>query len=299
MSGLLRTPILVVLVILPLILVGFLAFKNVQSGFMPVMDEGGFIIDYRAPPGTSLTETDRLMRQVEAILQTLPEVQTYSRRTGLELGGDLNEANQGDFFVRLKPGPRRRIEEIMDDLHTQVGHTVPGLAIETAQLMEDLIGDLTSVPQPIEMKIFSDDEGTLQKLAPQVANAIGSVPGVVEVKNGITPAGDALEIRVDRVKAALEGVNADTVTKTLTGYLMGNVTTKVLHGPKLVGVRLWIPQNARKTDLDLKNLLLPAPDGHLFPLGRVCKLRYSLWPATDQARRFPANGSDHRTHQRT
>src|ERR1700741_1817451 len=114
MSGLLRTPILVVLVILPLILVGFLAFKNVQSGFMPVMDEGGFIIDYRAPPGTSLTETDRLMRQVEAILQKIPEVQTYSRRTGLGLGGDLNEANQGHFFGRLKPGPSRGIQESSD-----------------------------------------------------------------------------------------------------------------------------------------------------------------------------------------
>ena len=177
MTGLLGTPLLVVLIILPLVLVGFLAFKNVQSGFMPTMDEGGFIIDYRAPPGTSLAETDRLVRQVEAILLTLPEVQTYSRRTGLGLGGDLNEANQGDFFVRLKAGPRRGIEEIMDDLRTQVEHNVPGLAIETAQLMEDLIGDLTSVPQPIEIKIFSDDEATLQKLAPQVANAISSVPG--------------------------------------------------------------------------------------------------------------------------
>ncbi len=269
MTGLLRTPLLVVLIILPLVLVGFLAFKNVQSGFMPAMDEGGFIVDYRAPPGTSLAETDRLVRQVESILHTLPEVQTYSRRTGLGLGGDLNEANQGDFFIRLKDGPRRGIEEIMDDLRSQVEHNVPGLAIETAQLMEDLIGDLTSVPQPLEIKIFSDDEVTLQKLAPQVADAISSVPGVVEVKNGITPAGDALEIRVDRVKAALEGVDADSITKILTGYLSGNVTTKVLHGPKLVGIRLWIPQNARKTDLDLKSLLLPAPDGHLFPLGRV------------------------------
>src|SRR5208283_2137639 len=137
---------LVVFVILPLVLAGFMAFKNVQSGFMPIMDEGVFIIDYRAPPGTSLAETNRLVRQVEAILLTLPEVQTYSRRTGLGLGGDLNEANQGDFFVRLKPGPRRGIEGIMDDLRTQVEHNVPGLAIETAQLMEDLIGDLTSVP---------------------------------------------------------------------------------------------------------------------------------------------------------
>jgi multidrug efflux pump subunit AcrB len=269
MTGLLSTPLLVILVILPLVGVGFVAFKNVQSGFMPTMDEGGFIIDYRAPPGTSLAETDRLVRQVEAILHTLPEVQTYSRRTGLGLGGDLNEANQGDFFVRLKAGPRRGIEEIMDDVRTQIEHNVPGLAIETAQLMEDLIGDLTSVPQPIEIKIFSDDEATLQKLAPQVANAISSVPGVVEVKNGITPAGDALEIRVDRVKAALEGVDADSITKLLNGYLSGDVTTKALHGSKLVGIRLWIPQNARKTDLDLKGLLLPAPDGHLFPLGRV------------------------------
>jgi Cu/Ag efflux pump CusA len=93
----------------------------------------------------------------------------------------------------------------MDDVRTQVEHGVPGLAIETAQLMEDLIGDLTSVPQPIEIKIFSDDEATLQKLAPEVAKAIGSVPGIVEVKNGITPAGDALEIRVDRVRPHWRG----------------------------------------------------------------------------------------------
>jgi multidrug efflux pump subunit AcrB len=164
-----------------------LAFLS-ESGFMPTTDEGGFIIDYRAPPGTSMTETDRLVRQVEAILQATPEVQTYSRRTGLGLGGDLNEANQGDFFVRLKTGPRRDVEEIMADVRTKVEHTIPGLTIETAQLMEDLIGDLTSVPQPIEIKLFSDDPATLQRLGPAVADAIASVPDVVEVKNGITPA---------------------------------------------------------------------------------------------------------------
>jgi multidrug efflux pump subunit AcrB len=148
----------------------------------------------------------------------------------------------------------------MDDLRTQVEHNVPGIQIETAQLMEDLIGDLTSVPQPVEIKLFSDDEGVLQKLAPQVAEAISTVPGIVEVKNGITPAG---------VKAALEGVDADSITKTLDGYLSGAITTKILHGPKLVSVRLWTPKNDRATDRDLANLLLPAPDGHLFPLRRV------------------------------
>ena len=131
MTGLLRAPLLVVLIILPLVLVGFVALRTCNPDSCQTMDEGGFIVDYRAPPGTSLAETDRLVRQVEAILHTLPEVQTYSRRTGLGLGGDLNEANQGDFFVRLKDGPRRGIEEIMDDLRTQVEHNVPGLAIET------------------------------------------------------------------------------------------------------------------------------------------------------------------------
>jgi CzcA family heavy metal efflux pump len=269
MPPLLRTPILIVFVLLPLLVAGYFAFSGVQSGFMPVMDEGGFIIDYRAPPGTSLTETDRLMRQIEAIIRKIPEVQTYSRRTGLGLGGDLNESNQGDFFVRLKSGPRRGIEEVMDGVRAQVEHNVPGVQIETAQLMEDLIGDLTSVPQPVEIKLFSNDEATLQKLAPQVAEAISTVPGIVEVKNGITPAGDALEIRVDRVKAALEGVDADSITKTLGGYLSGTVTSKILHDPKLVAVRLWTPNSDRASDRDLANLLLPAPDGHLFPLKRV------------------------------
>src|SRR6202011_169826 len=127
---------------------------------------------------------------------------------------------------RLKSGPRRGIEQIMDDLRSQVEHNVPGVQIETAQLMEDLIGALTSVPQAVEVKLFSDDEGLLQKLAPQGAEAISSVPGIVEVKNGITPAGAALEIRVDRVKAALEGVDADSITKILDGYLSGTITTK-------------------------------------------------------------------------
>ncbi len=255
-----------------LILVGFIAFKNVGSGFMPVMDEGGFILDYISPPGTSLAETDRLLRQVEAILQKTPEVQTYSRRTGLQLGGGITEANTGDFFVRLKPFPRRGIEEVMDDVRTKIEQHVPGLQVELLQLMEDLIGDLTSVPQPIEIKIYSDDEQVLRTLAPRVADSIAKVPGVVEVKDGIILAGDALNIEVDRVKAGLEGMDPEAITKALADFLTGNVTTHIQKGPKLIGVRVWIPSDGRATIRDIDNLLLRAPDGHLFPLKRVAKL---------------------------
>jgi len=272
MQRLLRRPRFVIVFLAPLLLLGFIAFKSGGSGFMPVMDEGGFILDYISPPGTSLAETDRLLRQVESVLQKTPEVHTYSRRTGLQLGGGVTEANIGDFFVRLKPFPRRGIEEIMNNVRDEIEKHIPGLQVELLQLMEDLIGDLTSVPQPIEIKLYSDDEQVLRALPPQVADTISKVRGVVEVKNGIVPAGDALNIQVDRVKVGLEGMDPEAVTKALTGFLSGNVTTHVQQGPKLIGVRVWIPRDARETMRNIDNLLLRAPDGHLFPLKRVATL---------------------------
>src|SRR2546430_15035537 len=234
MQRLLRRPRFVIVFLVPLLLLGFIAFKSVGSGFMPAMDEGGFILDYISPPGTSLAETDRLLRQVESVLQETPEVQTYSRRTGLQLGGGVTAANTGDFFVRLKPFPRHGIEEVMDGIREEVEKHVPGLQIELLQLMEDLIGDLTSVPQPIEIIHYSDDDATLHTLAPKVADTISKVKGVIEVKPGIIPAGDALNIQVDRVKVGLEGMDPDAVTKALDDFLTGNVTTKIQQGPKLI-----------------------------------------------------------------
>ncbi len=272
MQWLLRKPRFVIVFLVPLLLLGFIAFKNVGSGFMPVMDEGGFVLDYISPPGTSLAETDRLLRQVESILQETPEVQTYSRRTGLQLGGGVTEANTGDFFVRLKPFPRRDIEEIMNDVRDEIEKHVPALQVELLQLMEDLIGDLTAVPQPIEIKLYSDDDQLLRSLPPRVADTISKVRGVVEVKNGIVPAGDALNIQVDRVKVGLEGMDPEAVTKALNDFLSGNVTTHILRGPKLIGARVWIPRDARDTMRNIENLLLRAPDGHLFPLKRVATL---------------------------
>lgn len=272
MTRFLGRPVLVLLIIVPLLGLGYLAFTQVGSGFMPSMDEGGFILDYRAPPGTSLTETDRLLRQVEQIIRATPEVDTYSRRTGTQLGGGVTEANEGDFFVRLKPPPRRAIDDVMNDIRTKVEREVPGLDIELAQLMEDVIGDLTAVPQPIEVKLYSDDPAQLLALAPKVAEAVGRINGVVDVKNGINPAGDALEVHVDRAKAALEGVDPDAVTRMLNDYLSGNVTTQIERNMKMVGVRVWTPSGMRNTDSDLGNLPIKAADGHLFPLRHIARI---------------------------
>ncbi len=266
---LLERPILLLLGVLPLLLIGFIAFKSVGSGFMPAMDEGGFVLDYRTEPGTALSETDRLLRQVEQILRATPDIASYSRRTGSGFGGGLVEANEGDFFIRLKPTDRRNADEVMDELRTRVEHDVPGLDVEMAQLMEDVIGDLTAVPQPVEIKIFSDNPEILTKAGRIVAEHIAKIDGVVDVKDGINPAGDALDIHIDAVKAAFEGMDADTITKHLNNILSGTVATQITSGVKIIGVRVWVPKSQRQSDTDVNNIQIRAPDGHFFPLQRI------------------------------
>ncbi|MEN6632910.1 MAG: efflux RND transporter permease subunit, partial [Candidatus Polarisedimenticolia bacterium] len=269
MARVLRRPLWVVAGFAPLLALGYVAYDRIGSGFMPSMDEGGFVLDYRAPSGMSLGETDRLLRQVEEILRATPEVATYSRRTGLQLGGGLTEANEGDFFVQLKPLPRRAIDEVMDDVRGKVERSVPGLEIELTLLMEDLIGDLTAVPQPIEIKLFSDDGRLLRALAPRVAREIGAISGVVDVKSGVVLAGDALTVRVDRDKAALEGTTPEAVAKTLTTLVEGAVTGRIRRGPKMVDVRAWLPAENRARAAQIENLRLRGADGRLFPLKRI------------------------------
>jgi multidrug efflux pump subunit AcrB len=273
LSGLLHRPVILAPIVLALTVAGYVAYSGVGSGFMPRMDEGGFVLDYIAPPGMSLTETDRLISKVEGILKQVPEVDTWSRRTGAALGGFITEANQGDFFIRLTGFPRRGIDAIMDDVRQRIHQQVPALDIDLALLMEDLIGDLTSVPQPIEIKLYGDDQQELLALAPRVAEAVTHIQGVVDVRDGIVIAGDALVIKVDRAKAALEGLDPDAVTRQMATMLTGKITTSVQQGQKMIGVRLWSPATDRNSILKLEKMSLQAPDGHWLPLKRIASIR--------------------------
>jgi CzcA family heavy metal efflux pump len=268
----LRRPALMLLLVVPLLAVGGLAFTRVGTGFMPSIDEGGFILDYLSPPGTSLEETDRLLRQVEVIIRTNPYVETYSRRTGLQLGGGLTEANTGDFFVRLKSGARPSTEQVMDQVRTQVERQVPGLDIELSQLMEDLIGDLVAVPQPIEIQLYGDDAVQLDGTARRVAAAIGKVDGVVDVRDGINPAGDALTVSINPTRAALQGLDPVDVADQVDAAIEGTVVAQLPQGSKLVGVRVRLPANTHRQLEQVAALPIRAADGHLLPLSQVATL---------------------------
>jgi CzcA family heavy metal efflux pump len=255
-----------------LIVAGGFAWTNLQSGFMPVMDEGGFILDYKAKSGAALSDTDHLLRQVEKIIQETPEVTSYSRRTGVQLGGGLTEADEGDFFIRLKSGSRRPIDEVMAEIREKVAATVPGLEIETAQLMEDLIGDLTAVPQPIEVKLFGDDQVQLADAARKVAASIGKIDGIVEVVDGLRVAGDAIIIHVDRAAASLAGLDPDAVAKQVEAQVGGTVATQILSGEQVIDVRVRLPQELRQRADALNALRLRAADGRAVALSAIAKV---------------------------
>lgn len=270
---LLRRPATAVLVVIPIVAMGAYAAMHVATGFMPPVDEGGFVLDYYTKPGTSLTETEREVAQVDAILRATPEVDTFSRRLGTGLGGDLGQSYHGDVFVRLKADHSRSTPDVMAAVTSAVTAQVPGVDIETAQLMEDLIGDLTAVPQPIEIKLTGAAPAVLNATAEKVAAAIKGIDGVTGVKDGVNLAGDALDVTVDPIKVALEGANADLVTQATTTAVGGSVATQFVAGEAPVGIRVVAAGARRATSADLRTTMIRAPDGHLFPLERVASVR--------------------------
>jgi len=273
LNGVFRRPWLLLLIYAPILVVGYFAYQNVPTGFMPKADESGFIIDYMTLPGTSLSESNREVQQVEQILHDTPEVQTFSRRTGMGLGGiDVEEPNVGDFFVRLKPYPRRPIDVVMAEVLLKIQTNVPGVDVDIKQLMEDLIGDLTAVPQPIEVRLFGDDTQKLIATAKRVGNAVQVIPGVTEMETGVVLAGDALNVTIDPVKASLEGMTTQDITSQLNDYIEGNVATQLTQPLKTIGVRVSLHPTLRRRDQDIAKIPIRASDGHIFPLDRVATL---------------------------
>ncbi|MGH8218969.1 MAG: efflux RND transporter permease subunit [Steroidobacteraceae bacterium] len=278
LTGLFARPLLLVPAIALLAVVGSIAYARVGSGFLPKMDEGGFVLDYTTAPGTSLGETNRELEQVEAILKQNPDVYTYSRRTGAGLGGDLAESYQGDFFVRLIDSSRRpAIWKVMDEITGKVTSEVPGIDFDTHLLMSDMIGDMVGRRQPVVISLSARDPSMLGGVASQVADAIKKVPGIeaASVNNGVVPAGDALDIRVDPAAAALQGMTPQDVKNAIAHYLSGEVVTQYLGTVQDIGVRLWLePPESRIYRDRLADLPIRSPNGRIFTLGKVAQVKF-------------------------
>jgi CzcA family heavy metal efflux pump len=266
-----------VLLIAFLLLAGsYFLYKNLGSEFLPEFDEGAFVLDYTSPPGSSLAETNRTLNQIEELLKKIPEVESYSRRTGLELGGlSFTEPNRGDFLVKLKPDKKRGTAEVTDDLRKQIESSEPSLRIEFVGIVGDVIGDLVNTPQPIEIKLFSEDPAALQQTARKVEETIKKIPGIVDTFNGIVVSGPAITFSVDPQRAARFGVNATDIANTVTTAMSGDAASSILQQGRLIKVRVMLPPAARASLDALRALPIHSPTtGAQFRLDQVANVEY-------------------------
>jgi CzcA family heavy metal efflux pump len=246
-----------------------LIYTQLGSGFMPEMDEGAFVLDYIMPPGTSLQETDRVLKHIEKFVQEAPETESYSRRTGAQLGLFITEPNTGDFLVKLKPQRDRSVEEITSELRDKIKRSEPAIEIEFVNIIEDLVGDLAYSPQPIEIKIFHPDDETFKRIAGEIAEWLPKVKGVVDVVNQTIEIGPSLNFRVDPTKAARAGFGVRDVAGIESAIQDGELASDMIRGKKQIGIRVRYPEKYRSSSEGLKSLLLTSPTGATVPLASI------------------------------
>jgi len=233
------------------------------------MDEGGFVIDYVSPWGTSLTETDRQLRIAEKIITAHPDIESYSRRTGATLGFEVAEPNTGDFLIKLKPGRKLSTQEVMADLRNQFNATLPDIEWEFLGILGDLIGDLTSEPQPIEVKLFSTDLEFLKRKAPEIEEQIGKIKGVVDSKSGLVYAGPSLSLKPRHPEMERFGLMASDVAAAVNTAMLGVVASSVLEGDRVIAIRVRVDPQQIDRVASLRDLPLRTPDGTLIKLSQV------------------------------
>jgi len=273
MKAVLRRPLLLAAGCALVVVAAFLCYNALGTDLLPEMDEGGFILDYFTPPGSSLAETNRILLNVEKIIRATPEVESTSRRTGLQLGlAAVTEANQGDFAVKLKRDRGRGIEEIMSDIRSKIQGSEPAVDVEFIQVLQDMIGDLTNAPEPIVIKMFSSDGELLNRAAPRVADAIQKVSGVVDVLNGIdnTISGPAVTFHVDPFVATHAGFTPEEVATDAAAILQGEpAATPVVVNDRAYAIRVRFPEQNRASLDRMQNTLLTSASGHTATLGSL------------------------------
>ncbi|HEX7677197.1 MAG TPA: efflux RND transporter permease subunit, partial [Thermoanaerobaculia bacterium] len=240
----------------------FVIYKGLGSEFLPEFEEHGFILDYNGPPGASLDETNRMLQHVERMLKENPDVDGYSRRTGAQLGlAGVTEANRGDFAVKLKDSAST--DAVTSELRHKIESSEPALRVEFPGILSDLIGDLVSAPQPIEIRVFSEDAAALRRTAEAIAGSISKVSGVVDVFNGIVVSGPAVVFQIDPQRAALYGVTAADVNEAMTTALGGDVVSSVIEHGRAVGIRVLLG-GPRPQLADLRALPIRAPSSNSY-----------------------------------
>ncbi|MDE1162243.1 MAG: efflux RND transporter permease subunit [Acidobacteriaceae bacterium] len=272
----LSKPVALLMCCLLLVTGTYFGYRSLGSDLLPEMDEGGFIMDYIMPAGSSLTETNRVLEHVDQILHSMPEVESTSRRTGLQMGlAAVTEANTGDITIHLKTKRNRGIDEVIAEARAEVQKKEPELDVEFVQVLQDMINDLSNAPEPIQIKLFANDPTILQNVAPRVGDAISKIPGVVSVENGIdnTISGPAMSFQVDPTIAGRMGFTPQEVAEDATSILDGvTVADPVIANSRPYTVRVRLGEETRQSLDTIENTVFNSATGKLATLGSLAQI---------------------------
>lgn len=246
---------------------------KLPSGFLPEMDEGGIVLDFNSPPGTTLEETDRMLKEVDNIIQQQPEVASYSRRLGTQMGFFITEPNRGDYLIQLKKKHDKTTEDVSAELRQKIEATLPQLKVDFGQVIADMLGDLMTSVQPVEIKVYGDNRQTLEALSQQVADVVRDVKGTADVFDGIVIAGPQVMVQPNVARLAQFGITPTDFQFQLQTQLEGYVISTVMEREQLVNIRMIYPNALRTTvnSLNAGNILLP--NGSLKPISTVATIR--------------------------
>jgi CzcA family heavy metal efflux pump len=289
-SFFIKRPVISIAFVAALAVLIALLVPRLETGFLPEMDEGSIVLDYNSPPGTSLEETDRELRQVEKILKTIPEVQAYSRRTGTQMGFFITEPNSGDYLIQLKKNRKKSTDEVIADIRQRIESSQPALRIDFGQVIGDMLGDLMTSVQPVEIKIFGNDQKTLQQISKQVAEAVTSVPGTADVFNGVVIAGPSVSVQPDYTKLAQFGITPASLQYQLQTSLEGNISGNLFEQQQYVPIRLVYPGNRKMSVSDINNLKIFLPDGRLKPITALARVTVNAGDAEVQRENLQSMG---------
>jgi len=280
----------VLILLVPIALGTYFLYSKLQTGFFPEFDEGGFILDYQLPAGTSLAEASRVSGQIETVLAQTPEVAAWSRRTGAQLGFDITTQNVGDISVRLKSQRSRDINAVMDDIRSHVEAQYPSAQVDFHQILQDQIGDIAGSPSPVQIKIFGPDEPTLESLAAQVDDVLSKTPGVVDHNPGIVHGNPEALLAINTEAAQRYGLTTADITQAAQSALQGTEPTQVQQAEEAVGVRVQLehPGQALSENL-LPQILIASPvTGGDVPLSEVAHI--AVQPGTPRVTRENQRG---------
>ena len=272
-SFFIKRPVISILVILCLTGSIIYILPRMETGFLPEMDEGSIVLDYWSPPGTSLEETERILIEVEKIIVTIPEVETYSRRIGTEMGFFVTEPNTGDYLIQLRNNRDRSTEEVIDDIRKRIEATQPALLVDFGQVIGDMIGDLMASVQPIEIKIFGTDQTTLNDLGKQVAGEIGKINGIEDVFDGIVIAGPSVEFIPDQKELSRFNVSPESFQYQVQTIMEGKVVGSILEKEQMTDIRLIYPGTLENSVERVNKQNIFMPDGKMKPLSSFAKIK--------------------------